>query len=197
MSERYIVTLSGRRVSLAAGCPSLADVWTNHCRTPMYAGHTRHVQWVGHHVLGASRISEAALNRVDGKRIATLALLHEGETATFGDVPGPVKIAPQRAAESDLRERLWAEVGIASPTSEEWELVEWADKIEQAAACQILGLPEPVYEWIWRAADARTHVLAKTTVTDTLRAYPAAEQLGQNSPLAAALQARFESLRTP
>jgi len=138
----YIVLFSGARIEPDDGVATMHDIALNHCRTPMYAGHTRLFQSVAHHCVGAARLARYFDARAE---VALFTLLHEVEVTVFGDVPGPVKCVGQRAAEKPVRERFWLQLAGRVPSVEDWERVELFDKIEQYAAAQFYGLKETVH----------------------------------------------------
>lgn len=179
MPPPYIVTLSGARISLDAGIPSLRDVAVNHCRTPMFAGATRLPYSVAHHCVAAAELAEAEAD----PRVPYFTLLHEAECPAFGDIPGPVKLDGQRAVEARLRGRLFDALGTPLPP-EVWARVEFYDKVEQAAAGVLMGLAEPVHQAVWEACDRATQRLAFLVVEKAFHRFPPRGQLEADSPLA-------------
>ena len=148
-NDRYIVALSGRRVSLSpdTDTPSLKDIAVSHCRTPMYSGQTRYFYSVAHHCVAACEIAEEC---GEPPLISILTLLHEVETSVFGDIPGPVKCDAQRLLEYSLRRKTLIDINIFHCLNEAtdligkyWPKVEYYAKLEQAASTvALLGLAE-------------------------------------------------------
>ncbi len=196
MTERYIVTLEGRRVGLKEGWPSLRDVFTSHCRTPMFAGHTALFYSVGHHCLSAAHLAATEIVEVTGEgiEVALCSLLHEAESAVFGDVPGPVKCHPQRLAEQDVRARFYLSLGVSfSPAV--WARMERFDKIEQAASATWLGLAESVHSAVWDACSETMKAKAITQTKINYQKFPPSHQLNPDSDLMLALTELYSMWR--
>ncbi len=183
---RYAVTISGRQVNIVRGAPSIRDVAINHCRTPMFAGHTRDFYSVAHHCMSCAAIAEACGCRMN---VVLHCLLHEVEVALFGDVPGPMKPAQLRLAEAKVRDRTLATWGHPCTVQEE---VETWDKIEQFASAALCGLQEPVYQEEWQRESQPVRETAMQVVEQMYREYPPDKQLGVDSELAAAFVRCYE-----
>lgn len=175
--EPYIVTLTGKRISRTAGIPSVGDIAVSLCRTPMFAGATKLPYSVAHHCVAAAEIADAA---GESARTVWLTLMHESEVVAFGDTPGPLKGAEQRKDERALRDRLFlVQAG-------EWDLVEFYDKVEQAAAAAWLGLgnDESVHAATWAKATPAVQRVATRLTVHAYHRYPPKDQLDVDSPLA-------------
>lgn len=175
-----ILTFSGLHVSNGTGCPSMRDIAVSHCRIPMYAGHSSKFYSVAHHCVSAAQIADT-LQQSD--RICLLLLLHESEVAVYGDVPGPVKTEQQRALDLNMRHRVYASSDIRTPTPEEWKVVEFYDKLEQAASLLEIGMSDNLHQSTWNMADARHRQVAAHVVAENLKAFPPKEQLESDSDL--------------
>ncbi len=192
MPERYIVTRSGARVSAYAGVPTLGDLVLNHCRTPMFGGHTNLPYTVAHHCLSAA---ELALPQA-GPRVAMYTLLHEAEVATYGEVPGPMKFLELRTREKDNRHRFLASVGMPLPTPDEWEQVERYDKLEQRASTVWAYLAEDVHEAVWESASKIEQAHAVETTLRNYKKFLPKDNLQRDSPLADEFIGQFNALCT-
>lgn len=186
--DRYMVTLSGKRLYFDRGMPTIDDIFLNHCRTPMYCAHTEEFMSVGHHVLGSALIAKAIGN---DKPVQLLSLLHEAEVVMFGNIPGPSKIKSQRMAEKTFRNRFFQSIEILN-YDHIWDSVEFVDKLEQWASCQLYNLPERVYEEI--TATDEMFKTALEIVADVKLRFPPYLQLALNSNLFWELKSVYGSL---
>lgn len=191
MTEPYIVTLSGARISKTSGIPSIWDIANNHCRTPMFAGATRLPYSVAHHCVAAAELAqEARFSRNGPLAVAYFTLLHEAEVVAYGDVPGPVKCNEQRLNERGLRQRLFDDLSTPLPDGL-WDLVEFYDKVEQAAAASWAGLAETVHDPVWASAPHDLKTKAIIVTKNIWNTFPPRDQLEMNSPLAAEFVRRY------
>ena len=181
MTDRYIVTNSGEAVSLNYGRPSVMDIALSHCRTPMFAGQTDFPYSVAHHCVSAAEIALASDLSMP-KSVPLYTLLHEVETAVFGDVPGPVKCSEQRYCERLLRDRVYEGLGINLP-GDVWCFVEIFGKVEQAASVQFLGLREPVHVAAWNSIRDPARAIAKQITVRNYQRFPPTENLAIDCPL--------------
>lgn len=188
--DRYIVTLSGKRVSRTTGVPPLTDVFTGMCRTPMYAGQTRLFYSVAHHSLSAAELAD----RMDLPHAAFFVLLHEAEVCLVGDVPGPLKPDELRRDERGYRDRLFAELGTPLPPGM-WDTVELYDKVEQAASARWLGLAETVHDAAYHSAPLAVRQLADVVTRRNYELFPPEKQLDPHAPLNQALLEKYKELR--
>lgn len=192
----YIVTCSGRRVSLTdpdAATIDIRDIAHHLAFINRYAGATALPYCVADH-----SCLVAAILRRETPRVALIGLLHDAHEAYLGDIVSPAKralfgspVIPTRfdglAGALDLA--IFDACGIAPPSIDEMKRVavadeialvtEWRDLMEHGAPCPIDGVPparNAVKPLTWSRAEEKFlsvfHELTIAAGTRVLRRVP-------------------------
>lgn len=134
-----MILYGGEKVSLENGAPSLESVAVALGRIPRFCGHTTKFYPVLGHIFTVAQMMRPYT--------AIHGFLHDAQEAMFADVPTPMKTKVARNREHRVLERLYASLGLALPTSEIEEEIEWADHTVLIAEAHVLGHPGAEAQW--------------------------------------------------
>lgn len=138
-----MMTLTGNYVGVDVGAPSLEDMALGLSRIPRFGGQTVFLWTVADHVVCATRYLERLIRMGLSTHSTTSllplhVLLHDAHEALTSDIPTTFKTADMKALQKRLDVRLYASLGLPTPTSMEADLIKQIDRqmlLSEARIC--------------------------------------------------------------